>query len=219
MEPDGWLSVVWVGFLGLRAPVPATKSQAEKERREKEGNGDARSSRESQEIQGRKPGGSATDGRCIYIRGPVPGKGRPEEEAEREWSRTVVCSLGWLLGLRAGSATDGPCIYIRGPVPGKGRPERKQRENGAGRLSVVWVGFLGLRAPVLARGPQAEKERREKEGNGDARSSRERQGIQGRKPGGSATDGRCVYIRGPVPGKGRPEEEAEREWSRTVGCL
>ena len=91
MEPDGWLSVVWVGFLGLRAPVPARGPQAEKERREKEGNGDARSSRESQEIQGRKPGGSATDGRCVYIRGPVPGKGRPEEEAEREWSRTVGC--------------------------------------------------------------------------------------------------------------------------------
>ena len=83
--------------------------------------------------------------------------------------------------------------------------------------SLGWL--LGLRAPVPARGPQAEKERREKEGNGDARSSRESQEIQGRKPGGSATDGRCVYIRGPVPGKGRPEEEAEREWSRTVGCL
>ena len=38
--------------------------------------------------------------------------------------------------------------------------------------SLGWL--LGLRAPVPARGPQAEKERREKEGNGDAGSSRER---------------------------------------------
>ena len=39
---------------------------------------------------------------------------------------------------------------------------------------MVWVCFLGLWAPVPARGPQAEKKREEgKEGNGDARSSRE----------------------------------------------
>ena len=165
----GWL-------LGLRAPVPARGPQAEKERREKEGNGDARSSRESQEIQGRKPGGSATDGRCIYIRGPVPGKGRPErKQRENGAGRLVVCSLGWLFGLA-------------GPGPRQRVPSR-EGEKGKGRQ------------------------------RGRRKQQRERQGIQGRKPGGSATDGRCIYIRGPVPGKGRPEEEAEREWSRTVGCL
>ena len=41
-----------------------------------------------------------------------------------------------------------------------------------------------MRAPVPARGPQAEKERREKEGNGDARSSRERaRGFKEGSPG------------------------------------
>ena len=39
--------MVWVGFLGFWAPVPARGPQAEKKREEgKEGNGDARSSRE-----------------------------------------------------------------------------------------------------------------------------------------------------------------------------
>ena len=96
MEPDGWLSLVWVGFwaCGPRSPPEGPKQ------RRREGKGRQRGRQKQQrepgdskegEIQGRKPGGSATDGRCVYIRGPVPGKRRPEEEAEREWSRTVGC--------------------------------------------------------------------------------------------------------------------------------
>ena len=50
-------------------------------------------------------------------------------------------------------------------------------------------------APVPARGPQAEKEREGKEGNGDARSSTE-------EAQGSATDGLFLYIGAPFPARG-----------------
>ena len=74
-------------------------------------------------------------------------------------------------------------IY-RGPVPGKGRPERSR--DWSRRVGCLYFGWLlGLGAPVPARGPQAEKEEKEregKEGNGDARSSRAREPE--RKPKG-----------------------------------
>ena len=71
-------------------------------------------------------------------------------------------------------------IY-RGPVPSKGRPKRSR--DWSRRVDCLYFGWLlGLRAPVPARGPQAEKEREGKEGNGDARSSRAREPE--RKPKG-----------------------------------
>ena len=91
MEPDGWLSVVWVGFwaCGPRSPPEGPKQRRREGKRKATGTPEA-AEREPGDSR-KEARGSATDGRCVYIRGPVPGKGRPEEEAEREWSRTVGC--------------------------------------------------------------------------------------------------------------------------------
>ena len=104
-------------------------------------------------------------------------------------------------------------IY-RGPVPGKGRPERSR--DWSRRVGCLFFGWLlGLRAPVPARGPQAEKEekeREEKQGNGDAGSSREpesqkQQSQRAREEAqGSATDGLCLYIGAPFPARGARRE-------------
>ena len=59
-------------------------------------------------------------------------------------------------------------------------------------------------APVPARGPQTEKEREGKEGNGDARSSRARSSTE--EAQGSATDGLFLYIGAPFPARGARRE-------------
>ena len=64
-----------------------------------------------------------------------------------------------------------------------------------------------MRAPVPARGPQAEKEREGKEGNGDAGSSREPESQkQQSQRAKSATDGLCLYIGAPFPARGARRE-------------
>ena len=75
---------------------------------------------------------------------------------------------------------------------------------------MVWVCFLGLWAPVPARGPQAEKKREGgKEGNGDARAA-ESQEIQGRKPGRKCNRRALHIYKGPRSRQGVPGKEAER---------
>ena len=176
MEPDGWLSL-WSGFAFWACGPWSPPEGPKQRRREKEGR-KATGTPEQQRARRFKegnPGGSATDGRYIYIRVPVPGKGCPGKK-QREWSRTVVClyGLGWLFGLL-------------GPGPRQRAPSREGERRREGRQ----------------RGRQKQQRaRRFKEGSAE----------------GSATDGRCIYIRVPVPGKGCPERK-QSEWSRTVGCL
>ena len=110
----GWL-------FGLAGPGPRQRAPSREGEKGKEGNGDARSSRESQEIQGRKPGGSATDGRCIYIRGPVPGKGRPERKQRENGARERMEPDGWLSVVWVGFWACGP----RSPPEG---PKQRRRE-------------------------------------------------------------------------------------------
>ena len=62
---------------------------------------------------------------------------------------------------------------------------------------MVWVGFLGLWAPVPARGPQAEKKERRRKGRQRGRQKQQRERARRFKEGSaeaSATDGRCIYI-------------------------
>ena len=105
------------------------------------------------------------------MRAPVPARG-PQAEKERERKATGTPEAAEPESQR-GSQRE--CnrralpIY-RGPVPGKGRPERSR--DWSRRVGCLYFGWLlGLRTPVPARGPQAEKEEKEregKEGNGDA---------------------------------------------------
>ena len=183
MEPDGWLSVVWVGFwaCGPRSPPEGPKQ------RRREGKRKATGTPEAAE---REPGDS-------------------RKEARGKCNR------------RALHIYKGP--RSRQGAPGRGSRERMEPD---GWLSLVWVGFLGLRAPVPARGPQAEKERREKEGNGDARSSRESQEIQGRGDSRKEARGKCnrralrIY-KGPrsrqgAPGRGSRERMEPDGWLSVV---
>ena len=268
--------MVWVGFLGLWAPVPARGPQAEK-KRERRRNGDGSS--KSQEIQGRKREGKCRRALHIYKQG-VPGK-----EAERMpgWLSLWSGFAFWACGPRSppegpkqrrrekerrkatgtpeqqrarrfkegkGSATNGRYIYIRGPVPGgwlslwfglafwacgpqcnrralhiyKGPRSRQgvpgkeaERMEPDGWLS-LWFGLAfwacGPRSPL--EGPKQRKRREEgKEGNGDARSSREREPGDSRKEARKKTREKCnrralhIY-KGPRSRQGVPGKEAER---------
>ena len=91
MEPDGWLSVVWVAF-GLAGPGPRQKAPSREGEDGKEGNGDTRSSRAR---RFRKEARGKCNRRALHIyKGPRSRQGVPGEEAEREWSRTVACLYG-----------------------------------------------------------------------------------------------------------------------------
>ena len=142
---------------------------------------------------------------------PVPARG-PQAEKERGKGRQRGRQKQQSQRAREeaqGSATDELFVYIGAPFPARGA--RREAEIGAGWLVVSSLGGFwacGPRSP-----PEGPKQRRRegKEGNGDARSSRER--------GSPRECNRRAFpiYRGLVPGKG--PSERSRDWSRRVGCL
>ena len=181
----------------------------------------------------RKPKGVQQTG-FSYIRGPVPGKGRPSLEPEGWWSLVWVAfglagpgprgpqaRSSRATGTRAreeaqGSATDGLFLYIGAPFPARGA--RREAEIGAGGLVVSSLGGFwacGPRSP-----PEGPKQRRRRRRERERKATGTPEAAEPESQRGSPREcNRRAFpiYRGPVPGKGRPERS--RDWSRRVGGL
>ena len=197
LEPEGWLSVVWVAF-GLAGPGPrqrAPSREGERGKGRQRGRRKQQTAREpeSQKQQSQRAReeaqGSATDGFFLYIGASFPARGA-RREAEIGAGGLVVCSLG--------------CFWARGPRSLPEGPKQRRRRRRERERKATGTPEAGLRAPVPARGPQAEKEEKEREATGTPEAAE----AESQKGSPRECNRRALPIyRGPVPGKGRPEKQ------------
>ena len=206
LEPEGWLSVVWVAF-GLAGPGPRQRAPSREGERGKGRQRGRRKQQTARELESQKQQsqrareeaqGSATDGFFLYIGASFPARGAGRE-AEIGAGGLVVCSLG--------------CFWARGPRSPPEGPKQRRRRRRERERKATGTPEAGLRAPVPAKGPKQRRRRRRERQRGRQKQQRQRAREEAQ---GSATDGLCLYIGAPFPARGA---RRSRDWSRRVGCL
>ena len=87
LEPEGWLSLLWVAF-GLAGPGPRQRAPSREGERGKGRQRGRRKQQRAREPEAAEPESRECNRRALPIyRGPVPGKERPDRS--RDWSRRV----------------------------------------------------------------------------------------------------------------------------------